>query len=98
MSNGKGSNPRKFTKKGHKKVLDNWDEPYPERKPGKPGKTTYVYRDGKLVDKEKLNVIEFPAIPTDYYDHIEQLQLMALGQREKVMKEVAVPKKLLGVK
>lgn len=76
--NGKGSNPRKFTKKGHHAVLKNWDEPYPKRKVGRPGSTTYVWRDGKLVDKNTLSdgfeILPIPPVPSEYQKHVNWLQ------------------------
>jgi hypothetical protein len=89
--NGKGSNPRKFTKRGHQAVLKNWDDPYPKRKAGRPGKTTYVWKDGKLVDKERLNVIDFPPVPTEYVDQRDWLQ-------RRVLEQYGAPKEVLGAK
>lgn len=78
MSNGKGSHGREFNKKGHGKVLTNWDEPYPERKVGKPGKTTYVWRNGKLVDKSKIfdgiEILPIPDTPSEYAEHRQWLE------------------------
>jgi hypothetical protein len=94
---GKGSNPRKFTKKGHHQVLKNWDEPYPERKVNRPGKTTYVWRGGKLVDKDadKENFISMPQVDYSEYDRI--VKRFERKMLEKMLEQYGAPKEALGM-
>jgi len=61
---GKGSNRREFDKEREKAFRENHRSAYGERPPKRPGKTVYVWRNGKLVDKQRTRGwIEIPPIP-----------------------------------
>jgi hypothetical protein len=100
---GKGSGRRPTDEKkyceGHTRTLG-------EKKARKPGKTTYVWKDGALVEKaeaEQFFIGIDPAAGPDYTSHMNFLVDRARGYFvarpiEGLTKELGVPAKLLGAK
>ena len=100
---GKGSNRRPTDEKefckGHERT-------YGDREERRPGKTTFVWKDGKMVEKQPEGLFFIgidPAAGPDYTSHLTFLQDQARGYfvakpLEGLTKELGVPAKLLGAK
>lgn len=86
---GKGSNRREFNKELERAHKVNHEAAYGPRPPKRPGKTVYVHRNGKLVEKQKAQGwIEIPPIPPNpaqevwarFVDKLRDKQLTELAR------------------